>query len=158
MQWSKPFDAMSCTSSLAIIATASGVQAHVAVSACQVCLLDLSPLFISLRQVSSVGISAAQETSGQFTVYRASHGHVRQAADVCGSPSIMEELGEKFVALQVRGTWHVVLRKGHRIVNKTVQQLDVLTGFASGVSADTAEQAEPMIIQPDEVSCVWELE
>ena len=69
-----------------------------------------------------------------------------------------EELGEKFVAPQVRGTWHVVLRKGHRIVNKTAQQLHVLTGSAAGVPADAAEQAEPMLIEPDEVSCDWELQ
>jgi len=70
----------------------------------------------------------------------------------------LEELGEEFVAPQVRGMWHVVLRKGHRIVNKTAQQLHVLIASAAGVLAETAEQAEPMLIKPDEVSCNWELQ
>jgi len=77
LQWSKPFDAMSCAFTLATVATSPGVQAHVAVSASQVCLPNISPPILSPQQVGSVSIFAAQETLIHFIVCRASHGHVR---------------------------------------------------------------------------------
>ena len=52
--------------------------------------------------------------------------------------------------LQVEATWHVVVRKGHRVVNKTGQALHILRAKAAGGSIATC--TDLMHLESQEVS------
>lgn len=71
----------------------------------------------------------------------------------CGvtwNDQLIQSLMNSALILQVGTAWHVVVRKGHRVVNKTGQPLHILRGHAA--IASTAICTDMMHLKSQEVS------
>ena len=139
LPWSEPIDAMSCTSSLITVEVGPGAQAYVAVAVAQVGFYAintfLSDLQLALESCCSEGVPFGLWCTEPCTSQQC-------PVDPEGSPAPM----------QAGSTWQLTLKKGHRLVNRTGQALQMLQTCPFDLKACTAGPSTDMItIEPGEV-------
>ena len=135
---------MSCTSSLIAVEVAPGVQAYIAVAVAQVGADAIITFAVHLQLICSWSVRLAAQREHVWTLLcRPLHYKM--------VPSIWPDV--HIASMQAGSTWQLALKKGHRLVNRTGQLLQMLHRCPLGLQAFAAGPIADMItIEPGEVS------